>query len=80
LYSETEFRFDISNNGLFGGVVFANAQSFTELSTNQFAYILPAIGTGLRIKFNKKSGTNIDLDVAAGKNSFNWYINLGEYF
>jgi hypothetical protein len=80
LYTESEFRFDISANGLFGGVVFVNAQSFSELATNRFAYILPAIGTGFRIKFNKKSGTNIDLDVAAGKNSFNWYLNLGEYF
>jgi hypothetical protein len=80
LYTETEYRMDITANGLLGAVFFVNAQSFTELATNRFAYILPAAGTGLRIKFNKKSGTNIDLDVAAGKNSFNWYINLGEYF
>jgi len=80
LYTESEFRFDISENGLFGGVFFINAQSYTELATNRFAYILPAVGTGFRIKFNKKSGTNIDLDIAAGKNSFNWYLNLGEYF
>ena len=80
LYGETEYRFDISRNGLWGGVVFANLQSFTELSTGEFIYALPAAGTGLRVKFNKRSKVNLTLDVAAGKDSFNWYFNLGEFF
>jgi outer membrane protein assembly factor BamA len=80
LYSEAEYRFDLAPNGLLGGVVFANAESFSEMATNRFAYLLPAIGTGIRVKFNRKSGTNVDFDFAAGKNSLNWYINLGEYF
>jgi hypothetical protein len=80
LYGEAEYRFDISANGLWGAVVFANAQSFTQPETNQFAYILPAIGTGLRIKFNKKSNVNVTLDFAVGKNSLNWYLSLGEFY
>ncbi|HXB91596.1 MAG TPA: hypothetical protein VNU72_04870 [Puia sp.] len=80
IYGETEYRFDISRNGLWGGVVFANVQDYKELSSGEFAYLLPAAGTGLRIKFNKRSGVNLTLDFAVGKNSFNWYLNLGEFF
>jgi hypothetical protein len=80
LYTEAEYRFDISANGLWGGVVFANAESLTELATNRFAYLLPAVGTGVRLKFNKRSRANITLDGAVGKNSLNWNLNLGEFF
>lgn len=80
LYGETEYRFDISRNGLFGGVVFCNAQSYMQPVSDRFTYVLPAGGAGLRIKFNKRSDTNLALDFAAGKNSFDWYLNLGECF
>jgi outer membrane protein assembly factor BamA len=80
LYGEAEYRFDLSPDGFWGGVCFANLESLAERTTNRFAYLLPAAGTGLRLKFNKKSGSNVTLDVAAGKNSFNWYISLGEFF
>ena len=80
LYAECEYRFDISSNGFWGGVVFANAQSYTEPVTNNFQYVRPAAGVGLRLKFNKKSDMNMTFDVAFGKDSFNWYINLGEFF
>jgi hypothetical protein len=36
LYLETELRFDIMPNGLLGGVVFGNLQSFTESSGSFF--------------------------------------------
>jgi hypothetical protein len=80
LYGEIEYRFDISSDGLFGGTVFTNAQSYTEPESNRFEYLKPAAGVGLRIKFNKRSNTNVTLDFAFGKNSFNWYLNLGEFF
>jgi hypothetical protein len=80
LYSEAEYRFDLSANGFWGAVVFANAQSYTEPESNRFAYILPGIGTGLRVKFNKKSNVNMALDFAVGKNSFDWHLTLGEFF
>jgi hypothetical protein len=80
LYAESEFRFDISENKLFGGVVFANAQSFAEPNTNNFRYIEPAVGIGARVKFNKQSNTNLTLDFGVGKDSFNFYIGLGEFF
>jgi outer membrane protein assembly factor BamA len=80
LYAECEYRFDISANGFFGGVIFANAQTFTQPFSNRFEYVRPAAGMGLRVKFNKHSDMNMTFDVAFGKDSFNWYINLGEFF
>jgi hypothetical protein len=80
IYGETEYRFDITNNGLWGGVIFVNAQSYTEPDTEKFKYIKPAIGTGLRLKFNKYSDSNMTFDIAAGIKSFNWYISLNEAF
>lgn len=80
LYGECEYRFDISNNGFFGGTIFVNAQSYTELLSEKFEYVKPAGGFGLRLKFNKNSDTNVTLDFAFGKDSFNWYLNLGEFF
>ncbi len=80
LYGETEYRFDITRNGLIGGVLFFNAETFTEPDTRKFEYILPAAGTGLRLKFNKYSDSNITGDIAFGKDSFNYYISLNEAF
>jgi hypothetical protein len=78
---EAEFRYGITRNGLLGGVVFANAESLSELNTNNFQVISPAIGLGLRIKFNKFSNTNVCIDYAIGTNgSHGFYGNLGEVF
>lgn len=79
LYAEGEYRFDISRNGLFGGVSFLNFQSVTD-SNNRISGINPAIGGGLRIKFNKESNTNIAIDLGFAPNSFQIYIELGEFF
>jgi hypothetical protein len=81
LYLESEYRFRITNNGLLGGVVFVNAQSLSEWDTNKFQYVQPAGGFGLRVKLNKQSKTNIDIDYGFGKgNSHGLFINVGEIF
>ena len=78
---ETEYRFGILNNGLIGGVVFANAQSYSEVPTGGFQVIEPGAGAGIRIKFNKFSKTNIAIDYAWGKGGSNGlFLNLGEVF
>lgn len=79
-YVESEYRRDITDNGLFGFVVFANATSVTEPENNQFKKLHPAIGTGLRIKFNKGSNTNIAIDYGVSKGYSGFAINLGEAF
>ena len=81
IYMEAEYRFKVSPSGLFGGVVFVNAQSFTEWPSNTFQTIAPAAGLGLRLKFNKYSRTNIAIDYGFGQNgSQGIFVNLGEVF
>lgn len=81
LYAETEYRFRISSNRLLGGVVFANAQTVTELTSKQFEKIAPAVGAGLRLKMNKISRTNLSVDYGFGLDgSHGLFFNLGEVF
>ncbi|QJD98324.1 BamA/TamA family outer membrane protein [Mucilaginibacter robiniae] len=80
IYAEAEYRRGITNNGLLGFVVFANATSVTEPDTRQFSYIHPAGGAGLRIKFNKKSNTNIALDYGFSSGYRTFRLALGEAF
>lgn len=80
LYFETEYRRDITSNGLLGFVMFANVTSVSELADNRFAYWHPAAGTGLRIKFNKSSGTNIAIDYGFSDDYHGLIVGLGEAF
>jgi len=81
VYLESEYRFRISRSGLFGGVLFANAQSVTEWPTNNFNAIAVGAGAGMRIKFNKHSRANICIDYAFGQGgSQGMFVNLGEVF
>jgi hypothetical protein len=80
LYFETEYRRDILANGLLGFVVFANVNSVSEPVTNSLSYWHPAAGTGLRIKFNKRSGTNIALDYGFSEGYRSVTLGLGEAF
>ncbi|MBS1974371.1 MAG: hypothetical protein JST13_08455, partial [Bacteroidetes bacterium] len=78
---EAEYRFGILSNGLIGGVVFGNLQSYSEYPSNKFEAIEPGYGAGIRIKFNKFSKTNICLDYAFGLHGSNGlFVNLGEVF
>lgn len=80
IYFEAEYRRDITANGLFGFVVFANFNSASELNTRRFAYINPAAGGGLRVKFNKRSATNIAIDYGFSKGYNGLILGLGEAF
>ena len=81
LYLESEYRFALSRNGLLGGVVFFNAQSYTEETSRSFEVIAPGYGAGLRIKLNKFSNTNVAVDYAFGiGGSRGFFFNLGEVF
>jgi hypothetical protein len=77
---ETEYRRSITADELLGFVVFANMNSVTQPESSQFSYIHAAAGAGLRIKFNKHSGTNFGTDFAASKGYWAVYFSLGEAF
>lgn len=77
---EMEYRRSITADQLLGFVVFGSMNSVTEPRTNNFAYLHAAAGAGLRIKFNKHSGTNFGTDFAASKGFWTLYFSLGEAF
>jgi hypothetical protein len=79
-YLESEYRRDISRNGFWGFVLFANLHTVSEYHSNQFVYWHPAAGAGLRIKFNKISRTNIGIDFGVSKDYATVYLSLGEVF
>jgi len=81
LYGEAEYRMSLSADGMWGAVAFLNVSSFTDPNTGRFDRVDPGIGLGLRVKFNKRSGTNIALDYGWGNNgSRAFYLNLEEAF
>ncbi len=81
LYLESEYRFGVTRNGLIGGVVFVNGQSFTEPVSKRFEVVSPGYGMGIRFKLNKFSRTSIALDYGWGAHgSQGIFANLGEVF
>jgi outer membrane protein assembly factor BamA len=80
LYFESEYRFGITKNGLIGGVVFANITAPSQYETQNFLYWHPAAGTGIRLKFNKFSNTNVAFDFGFSKGFASVYLNIGEAF
>ena len=78
---EAEYRFVVSENGLFGGVVFVNTETFSDVLTGKYTVISPGAGLGIRIMLNRFSRTNIALDYAWGtQGSSGFFVNLGEVF
>ena len=89
-YAEAEWRFRITNNGVLGGVVFANTETFSRPAVNipgysdsgqaLFEHFKYAGGFGLRIMLNRQSRTNMTLDFAWGEKSLGLYLGAGEVF
>ncbi len=81
LYLESEYRFDITGNGVLGAVAFINAETFSGLHSKSFQSVQPGAGLGLRLKLNKKSDTNIAIDYGFGtQGSKGLFVNIGEVF
>lgn len=81
VYLESEYRFKISRDGLIGGVVFVNTESFSTTAGSSLQRFQPAFGPGLRLKVNKLSKTNIAIDYGIGEQgSRGVFINVGEIF
>jgi outer membrane protein assembly factor BamA len=83
VYTEAEYRFPLSScGGIFGGVIFANATSTTNPNINEklFTYFAPGYGFGLRMMVDKKSRTNLQVDIGFGKKSGGIYFGASETF
>lgn len=83
LMAEAEWRFRLTKSGFLGGVVFLNTLTTENKYINQaFAekFVL-GYGTGLRIKMNKETRTNICVDFGFGsEGSKGIYFGLQEVF
>ncbi|MFV0345964.1 MAG: BamA/TamA family outer membrane protein [Bacteroidales bacterium] len=80
IYFEGEYRADLSKNGFWGYVVFANLSSVTDIDRYTFKNWHPAIGTGLRVKWNKADESNLCLDFGFSKDDFSLRVGLTENF
>jgi outer membrane protein assembly factor BamA len=82
IYEEAEFRYRISRDGLFGGVIFTNFTTASNPLTGQkvFDSVAPGYGFGLRLKMNKKDRTNIAIDYGMGDGFAGIYFNIRETF
>ncbi|MGC4000503.1 MAG: BamA/TamA family outer membrane protein [Anaeromyxobacter sp.] len=90
VYGEAEWRFRLTDDGLLGGVVFANAATFSSPPVSVagheqgrehlFERLRPAAGVGLRFMMNREARNNVTLDLAAGQDSVGVYFGAGEAF
>jgi hypothetical protein len=80
IYLEGEYRSDITRDGLLGFVVFANANTESGPAGGKLRGLHPAIGAGMRVKFNKRSNANIAIDFGVSKGHSAITLNLGEAF
>lgn len=80
-YIEAELRRQITRNGLLGAVGFFNLTSASESSGNGLSPADVAYGIGLRLKLNKKTGSNITADLGFDKfGKARFYLGTGEAF
>jgi outer membrane protein assembly factor BamA len=81
VYLESEYRFSILRNGLLGGILFGNAESFSGLQGSMLQKWQPGYGLGFRVKLNKLSNTNLSIDYGFGtQGSKGLFITVGEVF
>ncbi len=80
-YFEAEHRRTLSKNGLWGMVVFGNMTATTVPETDLFGRADPGVGVGLRVKFNKRSNSNLAIDYAWGRHgSGGVFFGMSEVF
>lgn len=80
VYLEAEYRTELTKDGFWGIVVFANTISPATMYSYDYSKWYGALGAGLRIKYNKFTRSNVFSDVAFSRDYISWYVGLNEYF
>ena len=81
VYNEVEYRFPISKNGLFGGVLFVNATTASNYTKKLFDKTAFGRGAGIRMQLDKRARTNLCVDIGLGADRATAiYFNLQEAF
>jgi hypothetical protein len=73
VYGEAEYRWTVTKNGLFGMVAFLNTETLSSKETGEklFDSFATGAGFGFRLMLNKRSQTNLCLDIGWGKDGSN---------
>ncbi len=82
-YGEAEYRWTVTRNGLFGMVAFLNTETLSDRQRGErlFDSFATGYGFGLRLRFDKKSKTNLTADFGWGKSgSFGFYLGVQEAY
>jgi len=80
-YLEFEYRVRLSRDGLWGAVSFVNLTWTTVPNDGPFGPADTGYGAGLRVKFNKKTNTNLAVDAARGQDeTTRFFFGLQEVF
>lgn len=81
IYVESEYRRVLTSDGLLGAVAFLNLTLTTEPEAGTFGTADKGGGVGLRIKFNKRSNTNLTIDYGFGRHiSRGLFLGMTEVF
>ena len=81
VYAETEYRFPISGNGLWGGIAFLNCTFASGQEQQLFEKAAPGLGVGVRIKMDKLARVNLTADIGVGLDkSSGIYFGMQEVF
>ncbi len=81
IYTEFEYRQPFTRDGLLGGVAFLNLMATTTQGERRFGQLDPGYGLGLRLKFDKRTGSNLTADYARDRyGNGHLYMSLQEAF
>jgi hypothetical protein len=81
VYTEVEYRVDLTRNGLLGAVAFVNASTLSGEETRALQKWVPGGGFGFRIKLDKERRSNISIDFGWGREgSKGVFLGLNEAF
>ena len=81
IYTEFEYRMRFTRDDMWGAVTFVNLMATTAPGEGSFGSLDPGYGIGLRMKFNKKTNTNLSVDAARGQDDVTrWFFGLQEVF
>jgi hypothetical protein len=67
VYTEFEYRMRFSRNDMWGGVAYLNLTASTPSNSDPFGKFDAGFGAGLRVKFTKRTNTNLAVDVGRGR-------------
>lgn len=81
VYTEAEYRFPLSQNGLWGGVAFLNCTFASGIEQKLFEKAAPGLGFGVRMKMDKLARVNLTADIGVGLDkSSGVYFGMQEVF